>query len=78
MSGVLNSGGYEAIQRGSECIHTGSTWPCSCRKSFRLDDAMSTWRLSRPVYADGSSVQRWLEFGLLKADQTVWVEVFDN
>jgi len=39
---------------------------------------MSTWRLSRPVYADGSIVQRWLEFGLLKADQTVWVEVFDN
>jgi hypothetical protein len=33
---------------------------------------------SRPVYADGSSVPRWLEFGLLKTDQTLWVEVFDN
>jgi hypothetical protein len=33
---------------------------------------------SRPIYADGSSVPRWLEFGLLKADQTLWVEVFDN
>jgi hypothetical protein len=33
---------------------------------------------SRPVYTDGSSVPRWLEFGLLKADQTLWVEVFDN
>lgn len=37
-----------------------------------------TFCFSRPVYADGSSVPRWLEFGLLKADQTLWVEVFDN
>jgi len=33
---------------------------------------------SRPVYADGSSVPRWLEFGVLKTDDTLWVEVFDN
>jgi hypothetical protein len=37
-----------------------------------------TFCFSRPVYADGSSIPRWLEFGLLKADQTLWVEVFDN
>jgi len=37
-----------------------------------------TFCFSRPVYADGSSVPRWLEFGLLKTDQTLWVEVFDN
>lgn len=37
-----------------------------------------TFCFSRPIYADGSSVPRWLEFGLLKADQTLWVEVFDN
>jgi hypothetical protein len=38
----------------------------------------SAFNFLRPVYADGSSVPRWLEFGLLKADQTLWVEVFDN
>lgn len=37
-----------------------------------------TFCFSRPIYADGSSVPRWLEFGLLKADQTLWVEIFDN
>lgn len=33
---------------------------------------------SRPVYADGTSVPRWLEFGLARDDGTIWVEVFDN
>jgi hypothetical protein len=37
-----------------------------------------TFCFSRPIYADGSSVPRWLEFGLLRTDQTLWVEVFDN
>lgn len=37
-----------------------------------------TFCFSRPIYADGSSVPRWLEFGLLRSDQTLWVEVFDN
>lgn len=37
-----------------------------------------TFCFSRPIYADGSCIPRWLEFGLLKADQTLWVEVFDN
>ena len=41
-------------------------------------DQPGTFCFSRPVYADGSSVPRWLEFGLLKTDQTLWVEVFDN
>lgn len=33
---------------------------------------------SRPVYSDGSNVPRWLEFGVLKNDESLWVEVFDN
>ncbi len=37
-----------------------------------------TFCFSRPMYADGSGIPRWLEFGLLKADQTLWVEIFDN
>jgi len=37
-----------------------------------------TFCFSRPIYVDGSSVPRWLEFGVLKADQTLWVETFEN
>jgi hypothetical protein len=37
-----------------------------------------TFCFSRPIYADGSNVPRWLEFGLLKADHNLWVELFDN
>jgi hypothetical protein len=37
-----------------------------------------TFCFSHPIYADGSSVPGWLEFGVLKDDQTLWVEVFDN
>src|ERR1019366_2360400 len=37
-----------------------------------------TFCFSRPVYADSSSVPRWLEFGLLKTDLSLWVEVFNN
>lgn len=37
-----------------------------------------TFCFSRPIYADGSSVPRWLEFGVLKTDDTLWVEVFEN
>lgn len=37
-----------------------------------------TFCFSRPIYCDGSRVPRWLEFGLLRSDQTLWVEVFDN
>lgn len=33
---------------------------------------------SRPIYDDGSNVPRWLEFGVLKNDETLWVVVFDN
>ena len=35
-----------------------------------------TFCFSRPLYADGSNVPRWLEFGVLKSDETLWVEVF--
>jgi len=37
-----------------------------------------TFCFSRPIYVDGSSVPRWLEFGLLKTDLTFWVEIFEN
>jgi hypothetical protein len=37
-----------------------------------------TFCFSRPVYADTTSVPRWLEFGLIKQDGSYWVEVFDN
>jgi hypothetical protein len=37
-----------------------------------------TFCFSRPIYTDESNVPRWLEFGVLKSDETLWVEVFDN
>jgi len=37
-----------------------------------------TFCFSRPIYGDSSSVPRWLEFGVLKVDKTLWVEAFDN
>jgi hypothetical protein len=37
-----------------------------------------TFCFSHPIYADGSSVPRWIEFGVLKDDETLWVEVFEN
>jgi hypothetical protein len=37
-----------------------------------------TFCFSRPMYADGSNVPQWLEFGVLKGDETLWIEVFDN
>lgn len=37
-----------------------------------------TFCFSRPIYADGSNVPRWLEFGVLKTDETLWIEVFEN
>ncbi len=37
-----------------------------------------TFCFSRPIYCDGSNVPRWLEFGVLKNDETLWVEAFDN
>jgi len=37
-----------------------------------------TFCFSRPVYDDASSVPRWLEFGLLRDDGSLWVEVFEN
>jgi hypothetical protein len=37
-----------------------------------------TFCFSRPIYADGSSVPRWVEFGIVQDDESLWVEVFDN
>lgn len=33
---------------------------------------------SRPFYTDGTAFPRWLEYGILKEDGELWVEVFDN
>jgi hypothetical protein len=38
----------------------------------------STFCFSRPVYADATSVPRWLEFGLMRDDGKLWIEVFEN
>jgi len=37
-----------------------------------------TFCFARPIYSDNSSVPRWLEFGVLREDSTLWLEVFDN
>jgi hypothetical protein len=37
-----------------------------------------TFCFSRPIYTDSSRVPRWLEFGVLRTDQTLWLEAFDN
>jgi hypothetical protein len=55
----------------------------SQRKVFRqmetyCYDHPGIFCFSRPIYADGSSVPRWLEFGILRDDGSLWVEAFDN
>src|ERR1017187_8070308 len=37
-----------------------------------------TFCFSRPVYDDATSIPRWVAFGLLRDDGTLWVEVFEN
>jgi hypothetical protein len=37
-----------------------------------------TFCFSRAIYTDGSSVPQWIEFGIFKDDESLWVEVFDN
>jgi hypothetical protein len=37
-----------------------------------------TFCFSRPIYADITSIPRWLEFGLIKEDGNLWIEVFEN
>ncbi len=37
-----------------------------------------TFCFSRPLYADTTSVPRWLEFGLIRQDGKPWVEIFKN
>jgi hypothetical protein len=37
-----------------------------------------TFCFSRPIYFDETSVPRWLEFGLMRQDGTLWVELFEN
>jgi hypothetical protein len=52
-------------------------------KRYRLMEAYcaenpGTFCFSRPMYADGSARPTKLEFGVLKADGRLWIEVFDN
>jgi hypothetical protein len=37
-----------------------------------------TFCFSRPVYDDATSIPRWVEFGLLRGDGSLGVEVFEN
>lgn len=37
-----------------------------------------TFCFSRPIYADTTSIPRWLEFGLIREDVNLWVDVFEN
>jgi hypothetical protein len=41
-------------------------------------DNAGTFCFSRPVYEDTTSFPRWLEFGVLREDGSLWVEVFEN
>ena len=41
-------------------------------------DQEGTFCFSRPIYGDTTNVPRRIEFGVLKTDETLWVEVFDN
>jgi len=66
----------------SQDRHLNRGWS-SQGKTYRemerhCQDHPGTFCFSRPIYADGSSVPRWIEFGILKKDESLWVEVFDN
>jgi hypothetical protein len=41
-------------------------------------DNAGTFCFSRPVYDDATSIPQWVEFGLLRDDCGLWVEVFEN
>jgi hypothetical protein len=41
-------------------------------------DNAGTFCFSHPVYDDATSIPRWVEFGLLRDDGSLWVEVFEN
>jgi hypothetical protein len=41
-------------------------------------DRPGTFVFHRPIYSDGTLWPRCFEFGLLKPDSELWVEVFDN
>jgi hypothetical protein len=38
----------------------------------------NTFCFSRPVYNDDTAKVKYLEFGIIKPDMTLWVEAFDN
>jgi hypothetical protein len=41
-------------------------------------DNAGTFCFSRPVYDDATSIRRWVEFGLLRDDGNLWIELFEN
>jgi len=41
-------------------------------------DNVGTFCFSRPVYDNATSIPRWVEFGLLRNDGSLWVEIFEN
>jgi hypothetical protein len=62
-----------------EKVAGSSEWQrllCPCRPENPYKFKLSCF--SHPIYENGSNVPRWLEFGLLKDDETLWVEVFEN
>jgi hypothetical protein len=62
--------------------HLNRGWSPQGKKYRQMErycyEQPGTFCFSHPIYADGSSVPRWLEFGVLKDDATLWVEVFEN
>jgi hypothetical protein len=75
-------GGGHDINVFSQDRHLNRGWSPQGRLYRQMEtycmEQAGTFCFSRPIYTDGSSIPRWLEFGVLKNDQTLWVEVFDN
>lgn len=57
-------------------------WSDAGKRYRRMEDYCvrnpGTFCFSRPIYTDGSAKPAMLEFGALKTDGELWVELFDN
>jgi hypothetical protein len=75
-------GGSTSVNVFSQERRLNRGWSAEGKVFRRMEQYCSTWPgtfcFARPIYTDSSSVPRWLEFGLLRQDRTLWVEVFDN
>jgi len=47
------------------------------RERYCYENA-GTFCFTRPVYDDETGVPRWVEFGLLREDGSLWAEAFEN